>query len=486
MSENPLRTHQQTAAQELIEALDRHRVALDGSDTGTGKTYVACAVIKHYDLPTLAVVPKISMTSWKRVADVIGTSFSVINWEMVRTGRTPFGKWTEEPSKVWWYCNRCFEVSTDPKTAGGCRNDPEGHAWVRKRSKNKAMEFTWDPRVKFLIFDEIHRAGGRDSQNCAMVTAAKRQGIMTLGLSATPAITPMDMKALGYLLDLHKLEGSAGFWPWLRGWGYRPRPLNQGWEWPISEARQNKIMDGIRRIVFNGRGTRVRTEDIPDFPGRDIQPILLDLDDPGKVDELRKLMHEPLDRLLARRRGDKDPNGVLTARLRARQELELLKVPMVVERAQDLLDSGYSVGIFVNFSDTLAEFRKRLGCDCYIDGTQVGDPAARQKCIDDFLHDLERLIVINIKAGGVCVSLQDLLGIHQRVGLAMPCESAVDFRQLVGRFQRDSGKSTALYQIMLAANTCEEQIARKLIKKLGNLDSLLDGDFVPDEFSLHG
>jgi hypothetical protein len=54
---------------------------------------------------------------------------------------------------------------------------------------------------------------------------------------------------------------------------------------------------------------------------------------------------------------------------------------------------------------------------------------------------------------------------------------------LVGRLQRHGGKSLALYRVIFAAKTDEVQTHRKLSQALNNIDSLMDGDLVPDNLS---
>jgi hypothetical protein len=91
---------------------------------------------------------------------------------------------------------------------------------------------------------------------------------------------------------------------------------------------------------------------------------------------------------------------------------------------------------------------------------------------------------LNSEAGGVCINLQDLDGNFPRVGLGMPVQSAVTFRQLVGRLPRDGGKSTAYYRFLFAAGTCEVAMRRSLANKLDNLDALNDADLCPENLKI--
>src|SRR5574343_1125211 len=62
-----LRTWQVDAAGKLCSAIKHWGAAIDGSDTGTGKTYTACAVARELGYNILVVCPKAVIKSWKKV-----------------------------------------------------------------------------------------------------------------------------------------------------------------------------------------------------------------------------------------------------------------------------------------------------------------------------------------------------------------------------------------------------------------------------------
>jgi DNA-directed RNA polymerase subunit RPC12/RpoP len=494
---NPLHYYQEQAKRDLISVLFERTAALDGSDTGIGKTYTACGVIKSLELPTLAVIPKIAITGWQAAADHVGTELDVINWEMLRTGRTPFGWWdhprTAENAR--YKCARCLEeveledylqsleAGTLAETELGCRCNSGGEHTLIKVKKHHYGKFNLHPGIRFLVFDEVHRGNAMKSLNAEMLIAAKRQGVFTLALSATPAASPLQFRALGYLLGMHELTGDAGFYAWSRGLGCRRHPVFKQWEWMAPKSEQNQIMANLSRLIFPRFGVRLRAEDIPGFPKRRIQANLFDLEGFKKLDELYDEMRDALLRLKDRKSRDMDPTNPLTVDLRCRQEIELLKIPPAVELTRDYLGKGFAVALFVNFSETLAELRRRLECDCYIDGTQTGAPALRQAHIDRFQSNESRVIIVNNQAGGECCNLHDIRGEFPCVGLVMPPPSAQRFKQLVGRLRRSGGKSLALYRVIFAAKTKEVQSHRKLSLALNNIDALMDSDLVPDNLS---
>jgi hypothetical protein len=325
-----------------------------------------------------------------------------------------------------------------------------------------------------------------------MLIAAKQQGLQILGLSATLAHTPIQFRAIGFLLDLHNLDADLtekapigirikrpSFKRWANAYSCRYDPRFHGWKWFAGQQEQREIMQQIRASIIPDRGVRITAEEIPGFPERDIQAELYTLDDPGKLDGCYSRMRAAVEELHARKASDADPNHPLTKILRARQEIELLKVPIFSELAQDYIDKGFSVCCFVNYRQTIDELSKLFLEFEIIDG-QAKD---RDSTVERFQANITRGLLVNSEAGGVALSLHDAFGGFPRVGLVSPCFSAVTLKQIFGRFQREGGKSRSLYRIIFADKTIEVPVWKAVQPKLNNLDTLADGDCVPINFS---
>lgn len=473
-----LRPHQVAPANRLLDLLRSGDNAIDLSDTGVGKTYVAAYVAKQLGLPTLAVVPKISKTMWRKVATDFGDDFSIVGYEELRMGRSGYGQWENNPPRGFinerYYKCQCCQLIVDFDDYQPCYTHPVGvHCIEEKKKPWKYGAFKFYDGVRFLIFDEIHRCNGIKSRNADMLIAARRQRCKTLGLSATAACGPLQMKALGYLLDLHNL---TNFYGWSRKYGCGKIEGIPGWHWLAGKDRQKEFMAQLNGEIIPTHGVRVRVNDIPGFPKRTVEACEYDLDAGGQIDALYREMCKATDKLKERAARDVASDHPLTKNLRQKQMIELLKVPLAIELAQEYLEKGCSIGIFVNFAQTMGELRRRLNCNCFIDGSAAGQKFRSQN-IDNFCDDRERLIILNNEAGGISVSLPDSRGVYPRVGLVMPPLSARTFKQLIGRFHREGAKSPCHYKVLLAANTRETSIYKKLQNKLDNLDALNDGDF---------
>jgi peroxiredoxin family protein len=416
----------------------------------------------------------------------MGTEFDVLNYEMIRTGKTPFGTWENMPtekSESFLECSEC-QLKIDLAKPFSCPHHPAGiHCAISKTRPHNYGKFFWNSNIRLLILDEVHRCGAVDSLNSDMLVGAKIAGIPVLGLSATVADSPLNFRALGYLLGLHHLvdrkdANLPGFYRWANRLGCRKSPFG-GLQFMGNEEFRRHKMAQLHQEIFPSRGERVRIEELGDaFPACHITAELYDLKESGRIDELYAEMDDAIRELNERKLGDRSVELPLTKLLRARQEVELLKAPLFEEIANEAIASGRTVGIFVNFTATLDALQKRLKWKCRIDGHQRGKSGQtqRQGFIDDIQADRERGILLNNQAGGVSISLHDLTGKYPRGGLVSLPNSASAFRQVCGRFPRAGGKSKSFYRVILAANTVEVKTHRQLSQKLNQIDALNDGD----------
>lgn len=475
-----LRTYQVPSGEWLSYILNLGRNAVDLSEMGTGKMFIASAVAATLRKPTLVVSPPLICTQWKQTAEYFGEQVSVVGWEALRTGKTPYGTWANMPpsekaekQRIKLFCVHC-QCCVDLEKPAPCLVHHRGiHCVEAKQKRWDYGRFRFHPAVKFIIFDEIHRACGETTLNSEIVVAAKRAGILTLSLSATAATSPMHFRALGYLLDLHNL---SDFRLWARRHGCSSLPNLPGIHFAVGKARQEQIMRSIHAQIIPSRGVRLKSDSIPGFPELDVNVELFDMDTPEIVRAYTS-MATALAELRKKTEHDADDNHPLTRLLRARQKIEILKVPLIHDLAQEHLENGQSVAIFLNYSASIAALSDVMKCECVIDGATP--KAIRVARIESYQRNKQRAIILNTGCGSESLGLHDLVGGFPRVGLVNPGTSARGFRQLLGRLRRDGAKSIARYRVILAAGTVEERIHAAIKNKLNCLDALNDADLTP-------
>ena len=163
----------------------------------------------------------------------------------------------------------------------------------------------------------------------------------------------------------------------------------------------------------------------------------------------------------------------LVKQLRARQRVELLKVPIIAEMTEDLLAEGKSVAIFTNFKATMEALVPKLwpkaGISC-IHGDQTAEE--RQTAIDLFQTDVSRVVLCQTAAGGVGISLHDVTGKHPRAAIISPDWNEKNIIQVIGRVHRAGGKTPSMQRLLFAAGTIEEQVEKSVRKKINLLNQL--------------
>ena len=237
-------------------------------------------------------------------------------------------------------------------------------------------------------------------------------------------------------------------------------------------------MSKLHEDIFINRGIRLSRDTIPNFPESQIDAECYDMDSEAqnKINHIYGEMEAELAKLQKKiKKESKDSVSELTAILRARQKIELVKVPLFIEMIEEAIESGMSVVVFCNFTETIDALSDRLGTKCIVNG-EAKYAKLRQQNIDDFQADKERVILVNIQAGGAGLSLHDLNGNHPRMALISPSYSAVLMRQATGRVWRDSAKSKSIQKIVFVAKTVEEKVCESVKRKLENMDLLNDGD----------
>jgi superfamily II DNA or RNA helicase len=451
--------YQHASVKRLVAALDTYSGALDASDTGTGKTYSTLAACAVLGMRPFVICPKSVKPSWRaaaghfemRLADAIG-------YEKLRTGGTEYGKVIKELM--------------------GERPIKQVDGTTRMVKQFRMENFTYAERIlpkdkTIVVFDEVHRVKATECQNSVMAISALTQGYKVLGLSATAADNPTQMKFVALLTGLIS----------------DPKQFNG---WKTQNAVSNgtlytggrEVLHRIHKQIFPTRGTRIRIADLGDaFPPTKVMAEVIDCDEETlAIVEVYREMHAEIAKLKETQSKDTQAN-ILVAMLRARQMVELLKVPTMCSMVKDAVEEGMAVAVILNFSDTIKAFSERLKCKCIIQGGQ--NEHEREKNIQAFQSDTQRCIILNIRAGGVGVSLHGKsdTGARSRLALISPTYSGQDLKQALGRVHR-AGGARSIQKICFAANTIEEEACKKVKEKLERIASFNEGVLALQESEL--
>lgn len=425
----------------LFDVLKDRGSGLFVAPPGVGKTFIGAEILRRLGGRGLILCPKSVISYWERVLDGFGLGGSsyVTNYEQL-TGRTKLAQ---------------------AKTLG------------RYVGKNA---FDWELPSDFrILFDEVHRCNGRESKAGMLLSGARRGGLVHLSMTATPPDDPLRMKNLGFSLELFP---TRGYWDWALRHGVRRSPWHKGFEFPQRSESEKEMaewyLSEIRREIFEGdrpRGVMVPTEAVLEhYPeGRTyVVPITVDEAQRAKVEREFASELAVLDKLA------EDAEMRMIEDLRIHQHWELLKVGPFSEQAEDLLEQGFSVAVFVNFRQTAEALAKTLGTGELI----MGGVNYRNEIVERFQCNETRLVVVTAAAGGEAISLHDLEGNRPRVGLHSPVWNPVTFKQVLGRLWRAGGKTPVVQRILLLPGI-EERIFNRVHQRLGNASSVTGDSFDP-------
>lgn len=436
----------------LWHSLQTNGFALDLSATGTGKTYCAASVAKNDGSSLVLICPKSVLKTWTTILAAYGVKPKLaINYELLARGKTKWMKFVKQP---------------DP-----CRPHVPG-------ATEKLPHFRL-PKGCLVILDEGHRCKGLDTTNSQMLISLVVQKFKVLVASATAAVSPLDMKALGFLLQLHSLHDFSDFCRlhgarWVGKWG--------ALTFSPDDPAAVRGMSNLHNYVFNklkcaSRMTREQFGNL--FPESHIMPEAFDL---GSNEAKIQKVYEDMDYELAKLEEHcaNYREHVFAVLMKARRQAEMLKVPLFCEKIEDMWDEGQSVAVFCNFTETIQAIFKRLSrLKKFANKIAfvVGDQTAKQREADiaAFQANEKTVILCNIAAGGVAISLHDVLQARPRAALVSPTWSAVSLAQSLGRVWRQGGSKSIQY-IVYAAGCIEETICKRVKDKITMLEVLHDGE----------
>jgi hypothetical protein len=456
-------------AEFLVNSLEQNGIAWDGSATGTGKTYAACAILRHLKCKFVVICPKLGIPTWKLVLESFGLKPEfIINYEKLARGNTSFYKRISQKKY-----KKLYNIGKDIEV-------PE---FLRAMFKI--------PKDWLIVLDESHKMKGVDSLNAGILFNIKMQGYKCHLMSATQATSPLDMRAFGFAMNLHngqmkefkKFAESAGA-QWIGKWG------RQYFDSENTESMAK--IQAVREHLYNFRkvGSRLTRRDMKDiFPPTQVVAEAYDMGTASdKIQEVYDEMESELDLLEKRCESYKD--HVLAAIIKARRKAEMLKVPTIVEMVADYNTEGRSAVIFVNFTDTIEAIVLRLGKEFNpaLVGKIYGEQSMKQRLqdIDEFQADKKHFMVANLAAGGQCINLHDILGNRPRSSVINPSWSAIAVLQSAGRIDRAYALSDVYQRFLYAARTIEENVCRRFNDRNRFVTALNDGtlsdaDLIPTE-----
>ena len=431
----------------IIKIIEKNESVLDASDTGTGKTYSAVCACATLKLKPIVICPKAVMKNWKTVCKIFNVEpFFIVNYETLKYAKY----YNSHGDRV--KCPYIKYVETKDK------ND--------KDTTIKKYVWIHIPKNVIFIYDEAHKCANTHTYNGLILRASKETtNNKIMLLSATIADNEKKFKLFFYILNFIEKKQM------IENGTTAKQCMQLGSIWVNNSINP---MKRIHEELYPNRATRMSIDTLGKlFPETQITatPYSMGKTAEAKIEYEYLLINEALQELKNKKGSDK--SSILVKILRSHQRIELLKIPTFAELAVNFMHDGLSVVIFVNFTQTLKTIAEILKTNCLIHGSQTDNE--RQNNINDFQSNKKHVIISNIKAGGVGISLHDVHHKRRRVSLISPCWSSIDFVQVLGRVHR-AGGSKSLQRIIYCSTGIEEKLAKKLQKKLLNIQNINNGD----------
>lgn len=454
-TKNKILSYQEKHIVKLICILLSMFVALDASDTGIGKTFIAIAICKEIKKIPYIVCPKSLIYNWISVLEYMDIDeYEIVNYETLRG---------------------CKSYKTDTyKTRMDC---PYLKFVDHEIDENNPYNYSWDlPKNAILIFDEAHRCKDPSTDNGKLLLSTKQlidNKIPVLLLSATISEKYLEMKIP--LVLFGKIGNTRGIKQYIESIkeNYPEHHVNQRQfsSFKLYKEAVDKANAMILNIEIKDYCSRIRIKDLGDkFPSNQVCCQQFIAEGADKIAQ----NYEEINRILQELR-EKPAGHHLADLQKLKQENELAKVPIFVEQAKLYLEEGKSVVIFVNFLSSLNEISRELQTRCCIHGKQTREE--KHECITRFQDNKEYVIVCQARAGSVGISLHDIHGTRPRVSLINFPDSGTDLIQELGRIHRANGKSPCLQRILFVAGVeYEKNIMRQISRKLANISAINDGD----------
>lgn len=440
---------------------------IDGSDTGTGKTYTTPAVAKILNLKLLIICPKQVIPNWYRVAeDEFGVSIlGVVNYETIKNGKY-YESLNDFQDEIRVDCPYIQIYRKHKKD----RNNTLQYT-VNGRPKMAIEKITWQiPQNTLIVYDESHK--GKNGLNSGNTVNSKlmisirpylsyENSIFCLMLSATITDKIENFDMGGYVLGL-----------------YQPH-VKRVYEQFLMRLKEKgpDLIKTLHTIIYPNYGSRMSIDKIKLDPQTNTifkdnlikaKAYVIDAESSAKIEHYNKKIQFYMK--LIREKGMPEGMGYI---IRCWQKIEILKAPIVIQQIKKHYFKNRSVVVFTSFKDTKKLIldglthnsnldSSRLDPDEsnpdssglklipistieFIDGDQSGEE--RDDIVRRFQNDEINILICQIKAGGVALSLHDLTS-RQRVSLILPTWSAIDFKQALGRIYRANSKSNAIQRII--------------------------------------
>ena len=454
---------------------------IDGSVMGAGKTYVSCAIAQRYNLSLLVICPVTVTSVWQTVAGSYGIPVvDIIGFEKLRS--------TKNHQPTHGLLTR-FDA---PAAPGG----------VKTKTSFSATPYflEWVDAGILLVIDECQRIKNDTDQNraCKTLTAAvcDRTSPSRFGLLSG---SPFDkeehainvMKVMGFVRDDKMYDYNRTTKKYELTGALRLISVCNLYEPDITEtyARSRvKSATDVTHLCYQLFLQVLKPRMMSAMPSPVIDVVMQAINGYYDMDEyevsrlilaIRQLKSAARYNESTGRVDLRDVNlGAITNALMA---IEKSKLKILVRKARETLDAAPGkVILYLSYTSSIDYLASELQdfAPLILHGKVV--QKKRNAIIEKFRDNPDsRLMIANIKVGGVGISLHDTVGDQPRTTFLIPNYSVIDLHQAAYRTYRMGTKSEVkIYfvygNVALKESSILDALARKTAVLKDNLDQQVE------------
>jgi hypothetical protein len=330
----------------------------------------------------------------------------------------------------------------------------------------KVIDFEWMniPERTVIVFDEAHYCKNVGTQRTQLLLSA-------YDYAKHPENRWKKINII--LLSATIIEKKINLLPFMYVLGFAKTPKEK----TILDNPNFSVREFGYKLMVEKRLTRATMKEareaLADFHTSDVRTKMFQLneEDRQKIQALCQNIRD----VLKSGEGKKSKNH-LAVRLKARQEIEALKMGIIFNELKTQRAANYAVGVFVNFLQSHEALISMIRAEMpdepisVIKGGQEAFERLRQ--VDDFQEGRSNIMITMITAGGIGIGLHDVNGVRKRYGLHSPPESATQTVQAIGRMDRLGSKSDSVQRLVFIKDTIEEKVAEGVLKKMQTIGDL--------------
>ena len=190
--------------------------------------------------------------------------------------------------------------------------------------KLKKKTFKWKlPSNSILIFDEVHQCRKGNSQNTQLLLASTNVDCKKLLLSATLSDSVENFGIFGYMINLYNNITKVNKW--------------------VNSLESINVLSEIHRKIYPFNGARMKISELGEcFPKNQISVETYEMDNSSYIQK----EYVEIDKAIKLLKQDEKKNALINI-TRARQKIEILKVPTFIELTKQFRENNFFQKIYI-------------------------------------------------------------------------------------------------------------------------------------------